>query len=245
MASAFLMIAVAFVVGGIPTGYWLTLALKGIDIRKHGSGSTGATNVWRVVSKQAGIAVFAIDVLKGLIPVLLARYLNAHSEAQNWQFIYPNLVPALSAVAALVGHSKSVFLGFQGGKSAATGLGTLVALCPLGGAMTFVTWLVVLFTIGYVSLASILGVLSCGFWFALFGAPQAYVGYCVIGFLYVTYRHKANIKRMLAGTEPKFGGKLKPPGSGNSSTGDAENDIERRAEARKDSEKLAGNDNND
>src|SRR5215469_4665244 len=104
MISALLMIVAAFVVGGIPTGYWLTLALKGFDIRKHGSGSTGATNVWRVVSKEAGITVFVIDVLKGLIPVIVARYLNDHSEAQNWQFVYPYLIPALSAVAALVGH---------------------------------------------------------------------------------------------------------------------------------------------
>lgn len=225
MISALIMIICGFVIGGIPTGYWVAKRLKGIDIRECGSGSTGATNVWRCVGKGAGVFVFVVDVLKGVVPVVVARYLNATSESTHWNFVYPYLIPALVAVGALVGHSKSVFLNFQGGKSAATGLGTLCALCPLGGLLTFITWLALVKWPGYVSLASILGVFSCPFWFALFHAPPAYVGYCVIGFLYVTYRHKANVKRLIAGTEPKFGAKI-PEGEAKSERHEKSTDSE-------------------
>jgi len=212
LLSAFLFIVVTFVIGGIPTGYWTAKVLKGIDIREHGSGSTGATNVWRCCGKAPGVFVFTVDVLKGWVPVALAHALSQGPLQTEWSFA-PNIVPALVAVAALVGHSKSVFLGFQGGKSAATGLGTLIGLCPPGGGLTFVTWLILVFTTRYVSLSSILGVLMCGVYFALFHAPTPYVVYCVFGFIYVTYRHKANIGRLLNGTEPKIGDKPKePPG---------------------------------
>lgn len=208
MLSALLFVIAGFVAGGIPTGYWLARALKGIDIREHGSGSTGATNVWRCVGKPAGVAVFAIDVLKGFVPVALSIYMERVYFGKDWSG-WPDMVPVMVAVTCLVGHSKSVFLKFQGGKSAATGLGTLLALCPPGGGMTFVTWLVVLFTSKIVSLASIIGVGTCGGWFALFHAPVPFVVYCVFGFIYVTWRHKANIKRMIAGTEPRIGDKPK------------------------------------
>ncbi|HEY9678996.1 MAG TPA: glycerol-3-phosphate 1-O-acyltransferase PlsY [Drouetiella sp.] len=207
MLSALLLIVFGYVMGSIPTGVWLVKAVKGIDVRTIGSGSTGATNVWRAAGPVAGVSTFAIDVLKGIVPVGLSVYLDTHSLQQEWSFIYPHLIPALVAAAALVGHSRSIFLKFQGGKSAAVGLGTLLALSPLGGLCTFLTWLAILKISGFVSLASILGVFSCGFWFALFGAPIPSIGFCVFGFIYVTYRHKANIQRMLKGTEPKIGDK--------------------------------------
>lgn len=206
MLSAFLFIVAAFVIAGIPTGYWTVKAVKGVDVREYGSKSTGATNVWRVAGPAAGIFVFAFDTFKGYAPVAIANYLSNGQLKADWSFA-PNVVPAIVAVAALVGHSKSVFLNFQGGKSAATGLGTLLGLCPPGGGMTFVVWLAVLGISKYVSLASILGVLSCGMWFALFGAPLPYVIYCVFGFIYVTYRHKANVQRLIKGEEPKIGQK--------------------------------------
>ena len=208
MLSAFLFILASFVIAGIPTGFWTAKALKGIDIREHGSGSTGATNVWRCVGKPAGVFVFTVDVFKGWAPVAVAHWLSQGLLSAEWSFA-PNIVPAFVAVAALVGHSKSVFLKFQGGKSAATGLGTLIGLCPPGGGLTFLTWITLVFTTRYVSLSSILGVLMCGVYFAMFHAPIPYVIYCVFGFVYVTYRHKANIRRLLKGTEPKIGEKPK------------------------------------
>ncbi len=213
MISALLLIICAYVMTSIPTGYWLVKALKGTDVRTFGSGSTGATNVWRCAGPAAGIFVFCFDTLKGYIPVAAAVYFDNHGLAAEWSFAYPHLIPSIVAAAALVGHSRSIFLKFQGGKSAATGLGTLLALSPLGGLCTFITWMLIVKTSGYISLASILGVGSCPFWFYLFGAPWAAIGYCVFGFIYVTYRHKANIERMLKGTEPKVGEKKKPPSS--------------------------------
>jgi acyl-phosphate glycerol 3-phosphate acyltransferase len=182
-----------------------------------GSGSTGATNVWRCVGKWAGIFVFAIDMDKGYVPTFVAVQLDTGSftnlPSQWAHFPVPHMMPVLAALAALIGHSRSIFLNFQGGKSAATGLGTLTALNPWDGVLTFGTWLVVLFLTRFVSVASILGVASCGIWMALLGTPSSYVAYCVMGFIWVTARHRANIKRLLNGTEPRIGSKTKiePP----------------------------------
>jgi glycerol-3-phosphate acyltransferase PlsY len=210
-----LLTVLSYLLGSIPTGYWLTKALKGIDIRQYGSGSTGATNVWRCVGKWAGITVFFIDSIKGVIPVRVAIFLTSLGGPIDDTY---HLVPILAALAALIGHSKSIFLNFQGGKSAATGLGTLLALKPIVGSATFGTWLCVLFVSRIVSLSSILATGCCGIYMALAMAPLSYVVYCILGFAYVTYRHKANIERMLNGSEPRLGkksasvGRSKAPG---------------------------------
>lgn len=209
MIGALLLIICGYVMGSIPTGFWLIKALKGIDIRQFGSGSTGATNVWRAAGPAAGIFTFFFDTIKGYIPVAAAVYLDTHGYESEWAFAYPHLVPSIVAAAALVGHSRSVFLKFSGGKSAATGLGTLLALSPMGGLCTFLTWMLIVKLSGYISLASILGVGSCPFWFYAFHASVPAIGYCIFGFIYVTYRHKANIQRMLKGTEPKITDKKK------------------------------------
>jgi glycerol-3-phosphate acyltransferase PlsY len=199
-----LLIAGSYLIGSIPTGFWLVKALKGIDIRQYGSGSTGATNVWRCVGKWQGIAVFFIDTSKGIIPVRVAIALGA---SLGWSFPDPyHLIAVLVALAALIGHGKSIFLNFQGGKSAATGLGTLLALDLGVGVATFATWCLVLLVWRMVSLASIVGVGFCGAYMAIAKEPLSYVAYGITGFLYVTYRHKANIQRILNGTEPRLGG---------------------------------------
>lgn len=209
MMFALLLVICGYLMGSIPTGFWLIKVLKRMDIRQFGSGSTGATNVWRAAGPVAGIFTFFFDTIKGYIPVATAVYLDTHGFETEWSFGYPHMVPSIVAAAALVGHSRSIFLKFTGGKSAATGLGTLLALSPLGGLCTFLTWMLIVKLSGYISLASILGVGSCPFWFYLFGAPIPAIGYCVFGFIYVTYRHKANIQRMLKGTEPKITDKKK------------------------------------
>ena len=211
MLSFALLIFACFIFGGMPSGYWLAKALKGIDIREHGSGSTGATNVWRCVSKPAGVTVFLLDLLKGFFPVLLAIHLTEGRLSAEWQFLPDHAAPVAAALATLVGHSKSVFLGFRGGKSAATGLGTLFAMKWQVGSATFLSWLTLVLVTKIVSVASIAGSLLCGIYFFLFHAPFAYVVYGGLAFVYITIRHKANLKRLCKGEEPKYTDKPKAP----------------------------------
>ena len=207
MLTALGLILLGYLLGAIPTGYWTVQALKGVDIRQVGSRSTGATNVLRTAGRAAAAFVFMMDILKGLAPVLLSEI----AEARGFLTTVPqpelHLVPPLVAAAALIGHSRSIFLNFQGGKSAATGLGTLIALNPLVAAVSFSIWLLTLFSTRFVSLASILAVACSGAIMLLFRAPWSYVGYCVLGAAFVVYRHKANISRLLSGSEPRLGEK--------------------------------------
>jgi len=188
---------------------WL-LARQSLERNRHPhlrSGSTGATNVWRAAGKTAGLTVFFIDVLKGYLPVAGSVYLDNFLLPEHLELLLS--APDTSHSGGRLPCRSQPFdiLKIPRSKSAATGLGTLLALSPLGGMATFLTWIFVVKTTRWVSLASILGVGSCAFWFKLFGAPNAFIGFCVFGFIYVTYRHKANIKRMLNGTEPKVGDK--------------------------------------
>jgi len=199
----------AYLIGAIPTGFWLVKALKGVDIRTIGSGSTGATNVWRFAGRTAGISVFAIDLLKGFVPVAAGIQLES-ALALPWP---GGMLPVIMATAALIGHSKSVFINFQGGKSAATGLGTLVALNPLVAVCTFATWLAVVLLGRIVSVGSIAAVISSIIYMLWLKAPMPYVAYCIVGFVYITLRHKDNIKRLLNGTEPRIGDKPVTPNS--------------------------------
>lgn len=212
MLSLIFQVLLAYVIGSIPTGYWVGKA-KGIDIRKVGSGSTGATNVYRSVGKAAGIFVMVVDLLKGYLPVIGSIYLSKNLTIEMGPIAYSisDLTPVAVALATIIGHSKSIFLQFTGGKSAATGLGTMIALCPPAGGLTFVTWLALVFAFKYVSLASFTSSAINVLYFWLFHAPTAFVIYSALGSLYVIIRHKSNIQRLLNGTEPKISGKAKPP----------------------------------
>lgn len=203
LAVAFLL--VTYLCGAIPTGYWVGKA-KGIDITKEGSGSTGATNVLRCVGKAEALFVLIFDILKGYGPVAFA----IATEPSHWSKIPhlpPHTISVVAALIAIIGHSKSVFLGFKGGKSAATTLGTLLALNLAVGLLTFTTWLVVLFLFKIVSVASIVASVACPILFAIFHSPYMVQGFSIIACIYVIARHQTNIKRLLAGTEPKIGKK--------------------------------------
>src|SRR5438045_6917320 len=139
MLAAIGMILFGYLLGSIPSGYWLVKALKRIDLRSVGSGSTGATNVLRAAGKFAAVCVLLFDVFKGYLPVWLAQVVEAQPQyavpLSDW-----HILPTIAALAALIGHSKSIFLKFQGGKSAATALGTLLA-CQIGGGLAvFALW---------------------------------------------------------------------------------------------------------
>lgn len=207
MLTAVGLLVLGYVLGSVPTGYWLVKATKGVDIRTVGSGSTGATNVFRAAGRGAAGFVLFADAAKGCLPVWLAMFVESQGCLSDVFWSELQLVPPAVAVCVLVGHSRSIFLGFQGGKSAATGLGTLFALQPYAGLLSFGLWAALVWLTRFVSLASIIACWVSGVLTFFLGAPLSYVGYCFLGAVYVTVRHKSNIKRLLTGTELKVGEK--------------------------------------
>ncbi|AFY76316.1 MAG: glycerol-3-phosphate 1-O-acyltransferase PlsY [Hydrococcus sp. C42_A2020_068] len=203
-----LLAIVAYLFGSIPTGYLAGRYLKGIDIREHGSGSTGATNVLRTLGKGAGIAVLLIDLLKGAIAVALVDLFYAVYPTEilpaNWQ---PWLIVA-TGLAAIFGHSKSIFLNFSGGKSVATGLGILLVMNPVVALGALASFLIVLVLSRIVSLSSIGGAIAVNMLMIFLKQPLPYILFAAIAGIYVIVRHRSNISRLLAGTEPRIGQKL-------------------------------------
>lgn len=199
IAAATALVA-AYLLGALPTAWLAGRWLRGIDIREHGSGSVGATNALRTLGKGPGLIVLSVDLGKGAVAVILARGLLA------WAGAAPSFTAwamALVGLAAVLGHSRSVFLGFTGGKSAATGLGVLATLAwPVAlGAAAVVA--VVLAAWRIMSLASMAGALvAAGLVWAV-ETPLPTRLLVVAGALYVVARHRANIERLLAGTEPR------------------------------------------
>jgi glycerol-3-phosphate acyltransferase PlsY len=216
----------AYFLGTIPFGLLISRA-RGIDIRQHGSGNIGATNVWRVLGKKWGLLTFFCDAAKGWLAVWAGL---------RWAVADPgvlgdaSLAGIVAALGCIVGHSFPVWLGFKGGKGVATSLGVLVGMMPLASAIVLGVWLVVFLLWRYVSLASIaaalalptvvLALLSSG---RLSGQANLYFA-CVAGAL-VVRRHRENITRLLQGTENRFG-RSKPsqaPGGALSVEGDSHN----------------------
>ena len=192
----------AYLLGSIPTGYLAGRLLRGIDIREHGSGSTGATNVLRTLGKGPALTVLLVDVLKGAAAILLARWFYAWLQAPA---VWLPWTVCLCGLAVLLGHSRSIWLGLTGGKSAATGLGVLLAMSwpvGIGAAAVFVTVLAIL---RIVSLASMLAAVTAAVLVCLLPEPLAYRLLVVAGGVYVIALHRANIARLLTGTEPKVG----------------------------------------
>ena len=206
-------LAIAYLLGATPTGYLAGKLLRGIDIREHGSRSTGATNVLRTLGKWPALVVLVVDVLKGSAAIVFAGWFYP------WLWMLPSVTPpaavdlqssvpwavGLAGLAVLLGHGRSIWLNFTGGKSAATGLGVLSALSwpvALGAAAVFGVTLAIF---RLVSLSSMLAavtamVLICGL-----EQPLPYRLLVIAGGLYVILRHRANIQRLLAGTEPRLG----------------------------------------
>jgi glycerol-3-phosphate acyltransferase PlsY len=199
----------AYLLGATPTGYLAGKLLKGIDIREHGSRSTGATNVLRTLGKWPALVVLIVDVLKGAGAILVARWLyTALSTLPPTALDLQTWVPwgvSLAGLAVLLGHGRSIWLSFTGGKSAATGLGVLLAMSwPVGlGAAT--VFAVVLAILRIVSLGSMLAALAAVVLVCGLEQPLPYRLLVIAGSIYVIVRHRANIRRLLAGTEPRLG----------------------------------------
>lgn len=208
------LLLMAYLLGSIPSGYWAGRWLQGIDIREHGSGSTGATNVLRTVGKFPAIVVLLVDILKGAAAIALTHWFYATPLVQPYipSTVEPiDWVPwmiTLAGVAALLGHSKSVFLKFTGGKSVATSLGVLLAMSWIVGLGTFGVFLVVLAITRIVSMSSISGAIAVSGLMFLTGQPLPYLLFAIVGGIYVIVRHRTNIERLLAGTEPRLGQSL-------------------------------------
>lgn len=211
IAYGLLMAIAAYLLGSIPTGYLAGKLLKGIDIREHGSQSTGATNVLRTLGKVPALVVLLVDILKGVAAVVLVRWLysfptvkTAAPSSEALEIWLPWAV-TLAALMAILGHSRSVWIRFTGGKSAATGLGVLLAMSWQVGLGTAIAFGVVLASFRIVSLSSIAAAVAAIALMYVFQQPLAYLLMAIAGGLYVIWRHQANIQRLLAGTEPRLG----------------------------------------
>ena len=169
ISKALMIAAFSYLIGSIPTGYLIVKSKTGQDIREVGSGSTGATNVKRVVGRK-------------------------------WFY---DLSPVIAAIFVIIGHSKSVFLNFKGGKSVASGVGTIIALNWQVGLILALIWSIITFVTRYVSVGSIITLLLSPFFMFCFDAPVSYIAYCGIAAIYVIYLHRENIQRLIKGEENK------------------------------------------
>ena len=194
-----LIIVLAYLCGSIPTGVILTRRL-GLDIRTMGSGNVGATNVARSAGKTVGLLTLLGDIAKGLVPILLVRF-----------FDLGETTLACAAVAALLGHIFSPFLGFSGGKGVATGLGVLLGLAPLAVLLALLVFLVIFAVSRIVSLSSLVAtaITPLLLWWFSYPAARIYAGIFIA--LLITMRHRENIIRLLNGQEEKFSFAKSPP----------------------------------
>lgn len=202
------LILTAYLLGSIPTGFLAGYWLQKIDIREYGSGSTGATNVLRVLGTKAAVAVLLVDLLKGAIAVGIVKISVVQVPALALSETSTAWLVILTALMAVLGHSKSVWLNFTGGKSVATSLGTLLIMTPgvaLAGVAAFGVTLAAFRT---VSLSSLVSAIAINLFMITFGEPLPYVIFAICAALYVFWRHRTNIERILAGTEPKIGQKV-------------------------------------
>lgn len=190
----------AFLIGSIPFGF-LAARAKGIDIRKVGSGNIGATNVNRALGWKAALAVFALDVLKGVVPTLVARLLVT----EPFLGLPPEVWCFMVGLASMLGHIFSPWLGFKGGKGIATGLGVIIISAPIVAGIALLLFIVSVAATGYVSVGSIVAATSLPIvgWLVP-GQPREMVWIFAAAALFLDWKHRANVARLIRGEEPKF-----------------------------------------
>ena len=205
-ALSYLIAAVVgYLLGSCPNGLIVSRA-RGIDIRKHGSGNIGATNVLRVLGKKLGYLVFALDTAKGFVAVILAYWI-VHA-VQPAPF-HPELIGIGAGVACILGHTFPVWLGFRGGKGVATSAGVLLGLMPVAVLSVFVVWLFLFKTTRYVSVASIGAAVSLPIFVLLYLNFKMLTGASLLPFsiliaAVVIWRHRSNMQRLFQGKEQRF-----------------------------------------
>jgi glycerol-3-phosphate acyltransferase PlsY len=199
---------VGYLCGAIPSGVWVGRLTRGIDIREYGSGKSGFTNSVRTLGWGPSIIVFALDAIKGAVPVLIARV-----------FFDGAAIMAVAGIAAMVGHVWPVFIGFRGGRGVLVAFAATTAMMPLLGPIMIAIGLAIALPFGYISLASIVGSgVMAGIIVGLALAhrvPETFAVFGVVAATLIAVLHRDNIQRLRAGTEPKFGqGGLRRPGTG-------------------------------
>lgn len=192
LTARLIIIAVAYLIGSIPTGLLLGRAY-GIDVRKEGSGNIGATNLYRTVGRKVGIITLVCDCLKGMLPVLIVKASTFPPELAAW-----------AGMAAFCGHVFSLFLKFKGGKGVATALGVFLALTPAAVAVAIALFALVMFFWRYVSLGSISAAAVMPLAVYLAGGSRTIFSVTLVISLIVIVRHRENISRLLSGTESRF-----------------------------------------
>jgi glycerol-3-phosphate acyltransferase PlsY len=193
-AAPVAMIGLAYLLGSIPTGF-IVGTWAGVDVRKHGSGNVGATNVARVLGKRQGVYTLIADAAKGFVPAFIAVRME-----------FPTAVTALIGIAAFMGHLFPVFLKFKGGKGVATAFGLFTALAPVATLTLVALFAAVMAASRRVSLSSMIAAAGAPLIFWWFSYHPAVVATGALLAAMILVRHRSNIQRLLAGTEPKFGG---------------------------------------
>jgi acyl phosphate:glycerol-3-phosphate acyltransferase len=183
-------IVAGYLAGSLPFGYWLVRIGKGVDIRTVGSGNMGASNVWRTYGTKYGLGVILLDIAKGFVPAFLATmYVN-------------ELAGVLAGLAAMLGHARPLFLRFsKGGKMVATGGGAFLGVAPVPGLICIAVWIIVFLTTRYPSVASIVTAVAVVVLTVAFGEPWPVVAFASVAAVSVIVLHRANLKRLRAGTE--------------------------------------------
>jgi len=201
-----LFIVAAYLVGSIPFGYLIVQARGGGDVRETGSGGTGATNVSRRAGKGAGLVTLFLDAAKGALVALLARWLLTPDFGVNWWV-------AIASIAVVCGHIFPVWLKFRGGKGVATGLGVFLSLTPAAVALAALVFLAIVWATRYVSLGSITATATlplCIWLVRCAGNPETsaapVLAVAIIGGALIIFMHRANIGRLLQGTESRWKG---------------------------------------
>lgn len=187
-----------YITGSLPTGYLAGKLLKGIDIRQHGSGNSGATNVFRTVGTTAGVITLLIDFLKGYVPVIIA--LNYMAGTKPY-------FPIIVGACAIIGHIFTIFLKFRGGKGVATGAGALAALMPLPVIFAALTFLVILAITRYVSLGSMISACALPLFSFIHNEPKSYSITAAAIAAIIIYTHRSNIRNLILKKELKVGKK--------------------------------------
>lgn len=209
MLLQLLAVIAAYLLGAIPFGYVLGRLVKSVDIRSYGSGATGGTNVLRVLGWGPALATAVLDISKGTAATLIGVGLD---RAMPAPFGLPGTgwMASLCALAAVAGHSWPVYLRFRGGKSVATGAGSLLAVIPMAIAYALPVFVLTVAATRFVSLASLLATLAAVLYVVLRATPVSYKVWIIGIGLIVFYRHNANIKRLLTGRENRFGKRVDP-----------------------------------
>ena len=198
MVFKYILICIlGYTMGNFATSYIIAKYKADIDIREHGSGNAGATNTLRVLGKKLGAIVFVGDVLKGILAVVIGGYLGS------------DMGRVLAGIFVVIGHNWPIVLGFKGGKGVSTSLGVLLAINPLIGSIMFVFCIAIMAITKYVSLGSILGMIIFPIIMYFTHQPKEFIILSIIIAVMSIYKHRANIVRLMNGTESKFGSKKK------------------------------------